>query len=77
LYKPFIYETPLHNFAVNGYGNNVLCTGHRACNIPLYPDGVINAKPTPATYVEATSKQMTHISKVSIPTITPFYPGKR
>jgi acetyl esterase/lipase len=46
-----------------------------APNIPLYPDGVINAKPTPSTYVEATSKD-DHISKVSIPTLIPFFPEK-
>jgi acetyl esterase/lipase len=43
--------------------------------IPLYPKGVINSKPTPATYVESTSAD-THISKVSVPTMIPFFPEK-
>ena len=40
----------------------------------LYPDGVPNAKPTPKTYVEKTDKDW--ITKVSIPTITPYFPAK-
>ena len=43
--------------------------------IPLYPNGVINAKPTPANYVESIN-QDSHISNVSVPTITPFFPEK-
>lgn len=40
----------------------------------LYPDGVPNAKPTPKTYVEKNDKDW--ITKVSIPTITPYFPAK-
>lgn len=43
--------------------------------IPLYPNGVINSKPTPADYVETITKDM-HISKVSVPTLMPFFPEK-
>ena len=43
--------------------------------IPLYPNGVINSKPTPADYVETITKDM-HISKVSVPTLIPFFPEK-
>lgn len=41
---------------------------------PLYPNGVPNAKPTPADYVEDDSNN--HAAKVSIPTLTPFFPEK-
>ena len=40
--------------------------------MPLYPDGVPNSKPTPKTYVEKNDKDW--ITKVSIPTITPYFP---
>lgn len=40
----------------------------------LYSDGVPNAKPTPKTYVEKIDKDW--ITKVSIPTITPYFPAK-
>jgi acetyl esterase/lipase len=43
--------------------------------ITLYPNGVINSKSTPATYVEATTAD-DHVSKVSVPTLTPFFPEK-
>lgn len=43
--------------------------------IPLYPKGVINAKPTPADYVESITSDM-HVSKVSVPTLIPFFPEK-
>jgi acetyl esterase/lipase len=43
--------------------------------LPLYPKGVPNSKPTPAAYVEVTDKN-SWISKVSIPTITPYLPEK-
>jgi acetyl esterase/lipase len=42
--------------------------------IPLYPDGVPNSKPTPADYVENDADL--HAAKVSIPTLTPFFPEK-
>jgi acetyl esterase/lipase len=42
--------------------------------IPLYPHGIPNSKPTPATYIETTVDG--HISKVSTPTITPFFADK-
>ena len=41
---------------------------------PLYPNGVPNSKPTPADYVEDDSNN--HAAKVSIPTLTPFFPEK-
>lgn len=40
--------------------------------ISLYPKGVPNSKPTPADYVEDDSKG--HAAKVSVPTLTPFFP---
>ena len=43
--------------------------------IPLYPQGVPNAKPTPAGYVENIDARST-IFKVSIPTLTPYFPLK-
>jgi acetyl esterase/lipase len=42
--------------------------------IPLYPNGVPNSKPTPATYVEDDSNG--HANKVTIPTLQPFFPEK-
>ncbi|MGN8071531.1 alpha/beta hydrolase [Mucilaginibacter sp. SG564] len=42
--------------------------------IPLYPKGVPNSKPTPATYVEVTENNW--IKYVSQPTITPYLPAK-
>jgi len=42
--------------------------------INLYPNGVPNSKPAPADYVEVDGND--HASKVSIPTLTPFFPQK-
>lgn len=42
--------------------------------LPLYPNGVPNSKPTPATYVEKNDKGWA--TNVSIPTITPYLPEK-
>ena len=45
--------------------------------LPLYPDGVPNAKPTPDTYIENNVKTTDQwVTKVSTPTITPFIPEK-
>ena len=45
--------------------------------ILLYPNGVPNSKPTPADYTEHTAtKPEIWVTKVSIPTLTPFYPAK-
>ncbi|HEY8783199.1 MAG TPA: alpha/beta hydrolase [Mucilaginibacter sp.] len=45
--------------------------------IPLYPNGIPNAKPTPATYIERMEKTDDEwVTKVSIPTLTPFFPEK-
>jgi acetyl esterase/lipase len=44
--------------------------------IPLYPNGVPNSKPAPSTYSEKTDNNGTWISKVTVPTITPFFPEK-
>ena len=43
-------------------------------SFPLYPNGVPNAKPTPPDYVE--NDDNAHAAKVSIPTLTPFFPEK-
>lgn len=43
--------------------------------LPLYPNGVPNSKPTPATYKE-TIDQRSWIAKVSVPTLTPYLPTK-
>jgi hypothetical protein len=40
--------------------------------LPLYPNGVPNAKATPADYVEKHDKDW--ITLVSVPTITPYLP---
>jgi acetyl esterase/lipase len=42
--------------------------------IDLYPNGVPNAKPTPADYIEKDGDG--HASKVSVPNMTPFFPEK-
>jgi acetyl esterase/lipase len=45
--------------------------------IPLYPNGVPNSKPTPATYIEKNERTDDQwVTKVSVPTLTPFYPEK-
>ncbi|MBS1531473.1 MAG: alpha/beta hydrolase [Bacteroidetes bacterium] len=45
--------------------------------IPLYPNGVPNSKPTPATYVEKTDTAQNYwITDVSVPAITPYFPEK-
>lgn len=41
--------------------------------LPLYPQGVPNSKPTPATYVEKNDKGW--VTLVSTPTITPYFPS--
>jgi len=42
--------------------------------IPLYPNGVPNSKPAPASYIEKHDKDW--ITFVSIPTIIPYLPAK-
>jgi acetyl esterase/lipase len=46
--------------------------------IPLYPDGVPNSKPTPASYVEKNDQSNNDqwVTGVSVPTITPFIPDR-
>ena len=46
--------------------------------IPLYPNGVPNSKPTPASYVEKNDKSGGDewVTGVSVPTLTPFIPEK-
>ena len=45
--------------------------------IPLYPNGIPGAKPTPAAYVEKMTKSDDEwVTMVSVPTITPFIPEK-
>ncbi|MBS1502969.1 MAG: alpha/beta hydrolase [Bacteroidetes bacterium] len=45
--------------------------------MPLYPNGVPNSKPTPAAYIEKTDVAQNYwITDVSIPTITPYLPEK-
>ncbi|MES2809844.1 MAG: alpha/beta hydrolase [Bacteroidota bacterium] len=53
----------------------VITSCAQGTNIPLYPDGVINAKPTPVTYIETTSADG-HIARVSQPALIPFFPEK-
>jgi acetyl esterase/lipase len=43
--------------------------------MPLYPKGIPNSKPTPATYVEKTD-QSNWITGVSVPTLTAYLPEK-
>jgi len=42
--------------------------------IPLYPNGVPNSKPAPATYVQKLDKDW--MTLVTVPTITPYFPEK-
>ncbi len=46
--------------------------------IALYPNGIPNSKPTPATYVEKNDRSDNDqwVTGVSIPTLTPFIPEK-
>jgi acetyl esterase/lipase len=45
--------------------------------IPLYPNGIPNAKPIPAAYAEKMEKTDDEwVTMVSIPTLTPFFPEK-
>jgi acetyl esterase/lipase len=46
--------------------------------IPLYPNGVPNSKPTPATYIEKNDRGDNDqwVTGVSTPTLTPFMPEK-
>ncbi|RYE20109.1 MAG: alpha/beta hydrolase [Sphingobacteriales bacterium] len=43
--------------------------------ILLYPDTIPNSKPTPAGYIEKTNESGT-ITKVTVPTVTPYLPEK-
>ena len=52
----------------------MISRGQDMKQIPLYPNGVPNSKPTPADYVENDGNG--HADKVSIPTLTPFLPDK-
>ena len=52
----------------------VILTNAQEKPLPLYPNGVPNAKPTPKTYVEKVDKDW--IYKVITPTIIPYFPGK-
>jgi len=52
----------------------VILTRAQEKAIPLYPDGVPNSKPTPASYIEKNDKEW--ITLVSVPTITPYLPAK-
>lgn len=44
--------------------------------IPLYTNGVPNSKPAPADYVEPDINKVTMLNKVTVPTMTPFFPEK-
>lgn len=44
--------------------------------MPLYPDGIPNSKPTPATYIQQPPNEWGGVSHVSIPTLTPYFPEK-
>jgi acetyl esterase/lipase len=73
LYKPFIMKS----FCISLLLTTMVVIAHAqgtAPVIPLYPDGVPNSKPTPADYIEVITPD--HASKVSIPTLTPFFPDK-
>jgi len=41
--------------------------------IPLYPNGVPNSKPAPATYIQKRDKDW--MTLVTVPTITPYFPA--
>ena len=44
--------------------------------IPLYPNGVPNSKQAPADYVEPDITKVNMLNKVTVPTLTPFFPEK-
>lgn len=44
--------------------------------IPLYPNGVPNSKTAPADYVEPDITKVNMLNKVTVPTLTPFFPEK-
>jgi len=46
--------------------------------VPLYPNGIPNSKPTPASYVENNDQSNNDqwVTKVSVPTLTPFMPAQ-
>lgn len=43
--------------------------------MPLYPNGVPNSKPTPATYIEKMDEN-SFASHVSVPVLIPYFPAK-
>jgi acetyl esterase/lipase len=47
-----------------------------AAPIPLYTRTVPNSKPAPADYVEPDINKVAMLNKVTVPTITPFFPEK-
>jgi acetyl esterase/lipase len=51
----------------------VILTNAQEKPLPLYPNGVPNAKPTTKTYIEKIDKDW--IYKVTTPTIIPYFPG--
>ena len=54
--------------------SSVILTYSQEKPIPLYPNGVPNAKPTPPSYVE--KLDVDWMTMVSIPTLTPYFPEK-
>jgi acetyl esterase/lipase len=57
--------------------SSVIFTFAQEKPILLYPNGIPNAKPTPAAYVEKMEKTDDEwVTMVSVPTLTPFIPEK-
>jgi acetyl esterase/lipase len=56
--------------------SSLLTFAQEAAPIPLYTSGVPNSKPAPAGYVEPDITKVTMLNKVTVPTMTPFFPEK-
>jgi acetyl esterase/lipase len=57
---------------------SVIFTDAQEKAVPLYPNGIPNAKPTPASYIEKNDKSNNDewVTMVSTPTLIPFFPEK-
>ncbi|HEY2583368.1 MAG TPA: alpha/beta hydrolase [Mucilaginibacter sp.] len=57
---------------------SVILTHAQEKALPLYPNGIPNSKPAPATYVEKNDKSNNDewVILVSVPTLTPFIPAR-
>jgi acetyl esterase/lipase len=56
--------------------SSLLTFAQETAPILLYANGVPNSKPAPAGYVEPDITKVTMLNKVTVPTMTPFFPEK-